>query len=162
MKRFAVAASCTALALLTFFQFPGHTWLQQDTQIYAPILENLRDHSLLRNDPLVAEPHLSFSLYDEIAVGLRRLTGLGFHEVLAAQQIVTRAFGICGLLLLAESMGLGWCAAMFAAGVCSLGATIVGPSVLTVEYEPTPRAFAIPLLMFAIGLASKGRYRYAG
>ena len=27
-----------ALALLTFFQFPGHTWLQQDTQIYAPVL----------------------------------------------------------------------------------------------------------------------------
>src|SRR5436305_6256088 len=135
MDPLATAAFCLALAVLTYFQFPGHTWLQQDTQIYAPILENLRDHYVLRNDPLVAEPHLGFSLYDEIAGGLRRITGLGFHEVLAAQQIVTRALGIAGLFLLAESMGLGWCAAMFVAGVCSLGATIVGPSVLTVEYE---------------------------
>ena len=32
-KPLATAALCVALALLTFFQFPGHTWLQQDTQI---------------------------------------------------------------------------------------------------------------------------------
>src|SRR5947209_20352084 len=114
MNRLATAAFGLALALFTYFQFPGHTWLQQDTQISAPILENLRAPSVLRNDPLVAEPHLGFSLYDEIAIGLRRLTGLGFHGVLAGQQIVTRAFGITGLVLLAESMGLGWWAAMFA------------------------------------------------
>lgn len=29
-----------ALALLTYYQFPGHIWLQQDSQIYAAILEN--------------------------------------------------------------------------------------------------------------------------
>ena len=43
MKPLATAAVCVALALLTFFQFPGHTWLQQDSQIYVPILEHLRD-----------------------------------------------------------------------------------------------------------------------
>ena len=43
MNRVGVAAACAALALLTFFQFPGHTWLQQDSQIFVPILEHQRD-----------------------------------------------------------------------------------------------------------------------
>ena len=36
MKPLAAAAASVALALLTFLQFPGHTWLQQDSQIYVP------------------------------------------------------------------------------------------------------------------------------
>src|SRR3954453_7506797 len=106
MNRFAAPAFCLALALLTFLQFPGHTWLQQDTQIYAPILEHLRDPSVLRNEILVEQPHVAYTLYDEVALGLRAATGLGFREVLTAQQIATRALGIWGLLLLAQAMGL--------------------------------------------------------
>src|SRR5437879_10859495 len=104
MKPIATASLCLAFALLTFIQFPGHTWLQQDTQIYAPILEHLRDPSVLRNEIVVEQPHLAYSLYDEVALGLRALTGLGFRELLTAQQIVTRALGIWGLLLLAQSL----------------------------------------------------------
>src|SRR3954469_4292412 len=100
MNRFAPAVFSLALALLTYFQFPGHTWLQQDTQIYAPILEHLRDPGVLRNDIVVEQPHLAYSLYDEVALGLRAVTGIGFREILTAQQIVTRALGIWGLLLL--------------------------------------------------------------
>ena len=101
MKPLATAAVCVALALLTFFQFPGHTWLQQDSQIYVPILEHLRDPAVLRNDILVQHPHVAFTLYDEVALALRAVTGAGFREVLGAQQIVTRALGIWGLLLMA-------------------------------------------------------------
>jgi hypothetical protein len=43
-----------------------------------------------------------------------------------------------------------------------LGAPIVGPEVLTTEYEPTPRAFAVPLLVCAMGLASRGRWLACG
>ena len=75
MKPLATAAACAALALLTFFQFPGHTWLQQDTQIYVPILEHLRDPAVLRNDILVQQPHVAFTLYDETALALRAVTG---------------------------------------------------------------------------------------
>src|SRR5262249_19798480 len=48
------------------------------------------------------------------------------------------------------------------AAICSLGASIVGPAVLTTEYEPTPRAFAVPLLIGAIGLTAHRRYWSAG
>src|SRR5206468_3034880 len=115
-----------------------------------------------RNEILVQQPHLAFSLYDEAALGLRSATGLGFHELLAAQQIATRALGVWGLLLLAGALGLRWSGSVAAAAISSLGAVVAGPSVLTVEYEPTPRAFAVPLLVCAMGLAARARYRAAG
>ena len=158
----ATAAVCLGLALLSFFQFPGHTWLQQDTQIYVPILEHERDPAVLRNDILVQRSHVAYTLYDEIAIALRGVSGAGFREVLAAQQIATRALGIWGLLLLAETLGLGWLPAVAAAAICALGARIPGPEVLTFEYEPSPRAFAVPLLVCAMGLAAGRRYLAAG
>jgi hypothetical protein len=157
MKRPWVAAAVAALALATFFWFPGHTWLHQDTQIYMPILEHQRDPAVLRNDLIAQHPHDAFTLYDEVAIGLRAVTGLGFKEVLQAQQIVTRAVGIWGLVLLAEAFGLSILQALAVAAIGSLGIVVVGPTVLTVEYEPTPRAFAAPLILCAIGLAARGR-----
>ncbi len=162
MKPLATAAASVALALLTFFQFPGHTWLQQDSQIYVPILEHLRDPSVLRNDILVQHPHVAFTLYDETTLALGAVSGADFKEVLAAQQIVTRALGIWGLLLMAESLGLAFAPALLVAAVCSLGALIPGAAVLTFEYEPTPRAFAVPLVVCAIGLAAQRRHLAAG
>ena len=63
---------------------------------------------------------------------------------------------------MATAAGLGAVPALTVAAICSLGAAIVGPAVLTIEYEPTPRAFAIPLLLCAIGLAAHRRYLAAG
>ena len=162
MRRFATAAACLALALLTFFQFPGHTWLQQDSQIYVPILEHLRDPSVLRNDMVAAQPHVAYTLYDETARALRAATGLEFHAVLAFEQVASRAAGIWGLYLMAAALGLAFGPAMLVASVCSLGATIAGAQVLTFEYEPTPRAFAVPLLVCALGLAAQRRWVGAG
>jgi len=44
--------------------------------------------------------------------------------------------------------------AMLVAALFTLGATIVGPAVLTLEYEPVPRGFAIGLIFLAIGLVA--------
>jgi len=147
-----------AVALLTYFQFPGHTWLQQDSQIYVPILEHLRDPMVLRNDILVAQAPVAFTIYDEAARFLRGLTGLEFREVLGVEQIAARALGVWGLYLMASAMGLGPWPALMAAAICSLGAKIAGPEVLTFEYEPTPRAIALPLVICAVGLAAHRRY----
>src|SRR5512135_532677 len=107
MTRVWVAAAVVGLALLTFFWFPGHTWLQQDTQIYVPILDHQSDPAVLRNDMVAAHPHDAFTLYDDIAIGARRAFGIGFRESLQFQQVVTRALGIWGLVLLAQALGLG-------------------------------------------------------
>lgn len=149
------------LALLGFFVFPGHTWLQSDTQIYAPMLDRMVDPSLFPNDELALRPHVTWTLYDEIAIGLRRVTGLDLQSVLAGQQIVFRFVGLLGAFLLAQALGLSLPAALCAAGLFGLGAVINGPAVLTLEYEPVPRAFAILLLMGAFGCASQRRWRAA-
>ena len=146
-----------ALALLTYFQFPGHTWLQQDSQLYVPILEHQRDATILRNDPAAVEPHTGYTIYDETAQAFGRVTGLDFHRVLGGEQIVARALGIWGLYLVATAAGLAAAPAWLVAMAVSLGAFIRGPEVLTFEYEPTPRAVAIPLVLFAIGLAAHRR-----
>jgi hypothetical protein len=158
MKRIGIAAALCGLALLTFFQFPGHTWLQEDSQIYAPILEHLRDPAVLRNDLLVERPHVAYTVYDEIAVTVSRATGLTFRDILFAQQIAARALGMWGVWLLAIALGLGEWPAFTVATIASLGAVIAGPSVLTLEYEPTPRAFAVPLLFLGIGLLAHRGY----
>ena len=44
-RRLVVAAAICALTLLNYFQFPGHTYLQADTQIYVPILEHIWDYA---------------------------------------------------------------------------------------------------------------------
>src|SRR5580692_7674778 len=130
MKRLAVAAGVLILTALTWFEFPGHTWLQQDTQIYVPILEHLRHPAVLSRDILVARPHVSFTLYDEVARSLARVTGLGFREVLEGVQFVTRALGIWGVYLMATALGLSAPASLLVTGAISLGASIAGPAVL--------------------------------
>lgn len=158
----AALLSILAIGLVGFFVFPGHTYLQQDSQIYLPMMERLADGRVLGNDLIATHPHLSFTVYDEIAVAFRKITGLDFQIILTAQQIVTRLLGLFGVFLLAQSAGLNYSASVLVAGLFGLGATVVGPSVLTVEYEPTPRTFALPLIVFAAGLASRQEWRMAG
>src|SRR5215469_7522707 len=106
---------CLALALLSYFWFPGHTWLQQDSQLYLPILEHQRDPAVLRNDPIATQPHTAYTIYDEAALALGAI-GLDLHTALAAEQIAARALGIWGLYLIASAAGLAagpaWLVAM--------------------------------------------------
>ena len=158
----AVFASLFALTLLGFFVFPGHTWLQQDTQIYIPIFERIWDPSALANDLVATKPHVSFTIYDETAMALRWLTRTSFHAVLSFEQIAFRFLQLAGAYLLARAFALSRRMSVLVAACFGLGATIVGPAVLTFEYEPTPRAFALGFLFLSIGLAACGRMAPAG
>ena len=158
MRPLWIGAAILGMTLLNFFQFPGHTWLQQDSQIYTPILEHLRDPALLQRDIVARHPHVAFTLYDEVAIALSRVTGFDFQYVLQAQQFLFRALGIWGAYLIATALGLSDALALLAASVFALDAFIIGPSVLVFEYEPTPRAFAVPLLFLALGLAARERF----
>jgi len=158
----AAMLSLLAIGVFGFLVFPGHTYLHQDSQIYLPMMERLVDGRVLGNDLIATHPHLSFTLYDEIAVGVRKLTGLDFQAILVAQQIATRLMGLLGVFLLAMSAGVSYSAAALAAGLFGLGAMVLGPSVLTVEFEPTPRTFALPMIILAAGLAAVREWRIAG
>jgi hypothetical protein len=161
LRRFALAAVVILLTALSIAVFPGHSLLASDTQIYLPILEHLRDHSVLAHDAVAQRPHVSFTIYDEVALALRR-AGIDFETGLVLQQFLFRALGILGVWLIASSLGLGFAMSTVTAAVFSLGAVIGGPTVLTVEYEPVPRGFAVPLLVLAMGCAAHGRDLLAG
>jgi hypothetical protein len=157
-----VAAAIVCLTLLSYFQFPGHTFLQQDTQIYVPILEHLWDASVLHQDILVQRPHVSFTLYDELALALRWITGAGFESILTALQLATRGLGLWGIYLIALAVLSDRFLSFLVTAIWGLGAAIDGPAVLVIEYEPSPRAFAIPLVFLAIGLMAWKRPAWAG
>lgn len=159
--RLAIAAGIIALTLLSFFEFPGHTYLAQDTQIYVPMLEHIWDPSSLVRDLVATKPHLAYTLYDEIAIALRWLTHSSFQFVLVAQQLLFRGLEILGVYLLAASFPLARRMAMLVAALFALGATIAGPAVLTLEYEPVPRGFAVGLVFLAVGLAAHDRLMLA-
>jgi uncharacterized protein DUF6798 len=160
MKALLWAGGVFFITALGYQLFPGHTYLQSDTQIYIPMLERLRDPALFSRDIVALRPHLMFTVYDEAALFLRRFGS--FEAVLTAQQLVFRALAVCGLILIALRFGLSATQSFFVAAVVSLGATIVGPAVLTIEYEPVPRGFAISLIVFALGLIAQDRPFAAG
>jgi hypothetical protein len=152
-----VALGIIGLALITFFWFPGHTYLQSDTQIYIPLMERLWDPSLLTRDLLTSRPHLAYTLYDEAAFVIRAITHAPFRFALEAQEIVFRALGLWGVFLIGGALGLERRLAFAVAALFGLGAIIAGPAVLTFEYEPVPRGFAVMLVFCAIGFAARNR-----
>ena len=162
LYRLAAAIALAAITLLGFFFFPGHTFLQSDTQIYIPMLERLWDPSALSRDLIAPRPHMDYTIYDETALVARRIFGLEFRTTLVAGQILFRFLGLCGIYLIARSLRFSRPVAVWVAAMLALGATILGPAVLMWEYEPVPRGFAVSLLFLAIGLAAREKAVAAG
>ena len=160
MTRAAVVpfGALVALTLLGFFLYPGHTWLQQDTQIYVAILEHLRDPSVLAKDIVATRPHVSYTLYDEAA----RAFPFDFKYTLTAEQLITRLAALAGVFLIALRLDHDRWLAMLAAAAFGLGAAIRGPEVLTFEYESVPRGLAVSLVFFALGLIAWDKWLGAG
>ena len=160
--RVRLAVSIILLTLLGYRLCPGHLYLFHDTLVYVPMMERLWDASVLKTDLLATRPHLAFTIYDEVALGLRRLTGFSFREVLTFEQWLFRAIGILGVYLMARALKLSERMALLVAAIFSLGATTVGAALSSVEFEPVPRSFAFPLVLLALGLAAHDRYLAAG
>jgi len=112
---------------------------------------------VLARDILATQPHLTFTIYDETALALRRVTGLGFQQVLTAGQLVVHALRILGVYLIARGLRLSTAWSLLVAAIFSLGASVVGAGNTTIELEPVPRTFSFPLIILAMGLIAHGR-----
>ena len=84
--------------------------------------------------------------------------GSRFEQVLLGQQFLYRGVAILGLFLIALAAGLPARLAWVVAALLSLGAAIIGPAVLLVEYEPVPRGFSLPFVIFSMGALAHGRW----
>lgn len=139
------------LTALGYFVYPGHTYLQADTQIYVPMMERIYNPVLFFNDPMIQRPHLALTAYDEIATALRNYAGLNFEYGLKLQQILFRACAAAGLLLTALRLGLSPPGAFLTAGLVILNVSALGMGIT--ELDPVARSFALGLGLLAVGLA---------
>jgi hypothetical protein len=156
-RRIFVGVSIALLTALSFGFCPGHFFLIGDTQIYIPMLEHLWDPSILARDIDATMPLFSYTLYDETALLLRWITGLGFQEVLTPPKFVFDALRILGVYLIARALKLTISRSLLVAAIFSLGASVVGAMNSSIEWEPIPRTFSFPLVLLAIGLMAHGR-----
>lgn len=157
-----LCAGIVSVTWLGFEVFPGHTYLQADTQIYVPMLERLDAPGYLSRDLVATHPHLTYTVYDEVTIFLHSVTGLSFKSALIAQQLLYRAAGVLGAFLLAQAMGLGDLLAFLVAILLNLGAALTGPGVWLFNPEPLPNAFAIGLVILAMGLLAREKTLLAG
>jgi hypothetical protein len=152
LRALLVVLALVFFTWLGFRWFPGHTYLQSDTQIYLPMLERLDEPGFLARDFVVTRPHISFTVYDEVTIALHKALHLDFEPALVSQQLVFRFAAMVGVYLLAVALGSPPMYAVLVSAFLNLGASLLGPAVLIVEYDPVPRGFAFGLLLLALGL----------
>jgi hypothetical protein len=156
---------CLGIGLFTwlgFNYFPGHTYLQSDTQIYLPMIERLDSPGFLARDIVATRPHIAFTIYDEATLAIHRVLKFDFERALVVQQLLFRAAAMLGVYLVATAAGSPPVYAFLVSAFLNLGASLLGPAVLLVEYEPVPRGFAFGLVLLALGLLAHKQTLLAG
>lgn len=144
---------CAAIAAITWIEFqvfPGHTYLEGDTQLYVPMLQRLDTPGYLSRDLVATHPNLTFTIYDELTLFLHD-GGISFKTALQGQQVVCRAAAIIGIFLLARAAGIGNIWALLIAALINLGALLPGPRVSLIPREPLPEGFAFSLCILGAG-----------
>lgn len=162
MKRALVIAGLAVCAALQFEYYPGHSYLQGESQVFAPMIERLQFPGLLSRDIVAAHPVLRYTAYDEITLAVERLGRATIEISLGIQLLIARLAGIGGMFLIARACGLqlGWAAAVAALG--GLGLALPLLHVGTAGNEPTPFALALGWIVLATGQAARGRVFAAG
>lgn len=153
------------LALVTFLEFcyfPGHSYLQGESQTFVPMLERLDAPGFLSRDLVAISPHLTYTIYDEVTLFLHRLTKQSFESVLLAQLLLSRAAALLGIFLLMFSTGLSAVYAGLLSAVINLGAALPGINELLIGREPVPHVLAFGFTLLALGCLANGKPLLAG
>lgn len=144
-----------AAAWLEFTVFPGHSYLEGDTQLYVPVLERMAAPGLLSRDLVATNGALSLTAYDEATLLLHEGARQPIRRALLAQEFVCRLAALLGVFLLARATGLGHLFSFVIAAIINLGACLAGPAVFLTDREPLPGPFAFSLLLLAMGLLAQ-------
>ncbi|MBV9306706.1 MAG: hypothetical protein JOZ45_11220 [Acidobacteriaceae bacterium] len=142
------------LALVTFLEFcyfPGHSYLQGESQTFVPMLERLDAPGFLSRDLVAISPHLTYTIYDEVTLFLHRLTKQSFENVLLGQLLLSRAAALLGIFLLILSTGLNAVCSVLLSALINLGAALPGIDELLIGREPVPHVLAFGFTLLALG-----------
>jgi hypothetical protein len=160
-----VALLCLAIfaaAWLEFTVFPGHSYLEGDTQLYVPMLERVDSPGLLSRDLVATNPALALTAYDEVTLLLHEAARQSFRRSLLGQQFIFRLAALLGVFLLARATGLSHLFALIVASIVNLGAWLAGPAVFLADREPLPGPFGFALTLLAMGLLANEKPLLAG
>ncbi len=151
-----------AAAWLEFKVYPGHSYLEGETQLYAPVLERQAAPGLLSRDLVATSGELSLTAYDEATLLLHQAGRQPLGRALADQQFTFRIAALLGFYLLLRASGLSQLFSFVVAALAGLGATVAGPAVMLTNREPVPGAFAFCLILLAMGLMTDEKPLLAG
>ncbi len=151
-----------AVTYLEFRYFPGHSYLGGESQVFVPMLERLDAPGFLSRDLVAVSPHLTYTIYDEAALFLHRLTRHDFEVVLLAQLLLSRVAALLGIFLLILSTGLNAGYALALSAFVNLGAALPGMDELLIGREPVPHVLAFGFTLLALGALAHGKPLLAG
>jgi hypothetical protein len=147
---------------LEFRYFPGHSYLQGESQIFVPMLERLDAPGFLSRDPVAVSPHLTYTIYDEATLFLHRLTRQSFELVLLAQLFASRAAALFGIFQLALSARVSAGYAVLLSAIINLGIALPGLNELLIGREPVPHVIAFGFTLLALGFLAREKPLLAG
>lgn len=151
-----------AAAWLEFTVFPGHSYLEGETQLYVPLLERMDAPGLLSRDLVATNGTLSLTAYDEATLLLHEAGRQPLRRALLLQLFAFRLAALIGVFLLARATGLNELFAIVTAAIVNLGATLTGPAAALTNREPVPGAFSFSLIVLAMGLLAQDLPLLAG
>jgi uncharacterized membrane protein YkgB len=143
------------LLVVTWFEFqvyPGHSYLQGETQLLVPMLERLDTPGFLSRDLVAANPTFAYTIYDEITQSLHIAAKVGFEQALMWQQLAFRLAAVIGIFLLARALKVVPWAAILISGCINAITHLATPEAFVTNPEATPASFALGLVFLAAGL----------
>src|SRR4051812_5520448 len=85
------------VAYVEFEVYPGHSYLQGESQIYLPILERLDSPGFLSRDLVATHPIVTYTIYDELSLFLHKAARCSLQHSLEIQQFSCRLAATFGL-----------------------------------------------------------------
>jgi hypothetical protein len=151
MRALVALLGLLAITWLEFQVYPGHSYLKGDTQCYVPMLERLDAPGFLSRDLVATNPTFVYTIYDEVTLALHQYGGQPFQRALEAQQLLFRFAAVLGIYLLVRSAGVGLFAALLLSAFANAISLLIAPGVFLTNPEPVPGAFAMDLVLLAVG-----------
>ena len=126
-------ASCSAWGL--FCSHGSDLSISRVTLIFNPTLKSicrflhrLDNPGYLSRDLIATNPHVAYTIYDEIALFFHRTAHIDFEHILVCQQLLFRAAAMFGVYLMASSAGFRSGFSVLIAAIFNLGASLLGPA----------------------------------
>jgi hypothetical protein len=144
-----------ALLVVTWFEFqvyPGHSYLQGETQLLVPMLERLDTPGFLSRDLVASNPSFAYTIYDEVTQFIHAEGHLSFEQALLRQQILFRLVAVFGVFLCARGLKVAPWPSVILSGAVNAITQLDAPMAFVTSPEATPVAFASSLVLLAAGL----------